>query len=92
MRPKPNKVPHALVHVTWLDAESDTNWLDIDEVVYAGEESRHAQNESVGFLLKQDKHWVTIAAGVAWNGNWIYTNIQRIPLGMKPKIKVLQHG
>lgn len=86
MIPKPKTVPFRRVHVTWRDAESDTTWMDRADLIHGTRETETMPNESLGWIVHQDKHWLVIAASVAWNGDWLFNNISRIPRGMVLKV------
>ncbi len=86
---KPAKCPFKLVHITWRDAEGDTSWSNLAEVVAETRLTEQCPNETIGWLVHEDKEWVVTANTLGWNGDWLLNGVSRIPVGMVLKVKKL---
>ena len=82
---KSKKYP--LVLVEWDDACNMGTWHDEQEIdVWL--KDNHFQCQSVGWLVRNTKNFVVIAARVSW-GDKQYGLLEKLPRKMIKKIKVL---
>jgi len=52
---------YRLVRVKWIDATTDSGWIDID----TAKNYKPIQCETVGYLLKDDEKYIVVASTVS---------------------------
>ena len=72
-----------MVCVTWLDAETEEGWTDIDEAI-KDKADAPTTCKTMGFLLHNDDKVVTIVGSI---NEYQYGEVTKIPKGMVIKIE-----
>lgn len=73
------KIPYPLVEVIWNDAASNSeSWVHLDDII------KPEQVNTTGFLVKETNEYLTVAASVSNQEEFIETvgNTMTIPKGM----------
>lgn len=87
-----SRVESPVVKVAWLDAKLNYgSQLSIEEGWEKGYQSGMLM-EDVGFLLKHDRNWITIAMDRDAQSNGIYRQTLDIPRDAVCRVKVLSNG
>lgn len=83
-----------LIYVEWTDAIANANWFDMDEAQRWAEISEWRVRD-VGWLIKEDKNYLTIASSWKTEDEWTQEQVKllhHIPKGMiKKKIDLTKH-
>jgi hypothetical protein len=75
-----------IVYIRWMDADTTTGWKSKDEV----EEDKDSESTictSVGFLIHQNQHTITICSGYHEDE---YSEVTKIPKGMVREMTEVQ--
>jgi len=73
---------YPLVHVTWEDAHTDSDWRDISDI-----KNEPALVTQVGFMIQDNDDCIMIAMG--YSGDHVMDRI-RIPRGMVRAVELLE--
>jgi len=75
-----------IVYIEWTDAETSSGWKSRDEVD-DDKESESTVCTSVGFLIHQNQHTITICSGYHDDE---YSEVTKIPKGMVREMTEVQ--